>query len=75
MILIMHPFLHRTVSKQKRILDSFFFYAFTSNSSLITSTPEYLLKELSAIAVLFNLHEGRANTQHKRESTTHLLQL
>ena len=37
---------------------------------LITSMPEYLLKELSAITVLFNLHEGTTNTQHKRESTT-----
>lgn len=26
--------------------------------------------ELSAITVLFNLHEGTTNTQHKRESTT-----
>lgn len=62
-----------TVSKWNRILDSFFllYYCYqNSNYFLITSEPEYLLKELLAITVLFNLHEGTTNTQHKRESAT-----
>ncbi len=45
-------------------------YNGNSNSFLITSLPEYLLKVPSAITVLFNLHRGTTNTQHKRESTT-----
>lgn len=62
-----------TVSKQNIILGSFFFFLChcyrNSNSFLITSVPEHLLKELPAITVLFKLHEGTTNTQHKREST------
>jgi len=60
-----------TVFKKNILLFSFLCqYRATSNSSLIISAPEYLLKELSAITVLFNLHEGTANAQHKRESNT-----
>lgn len=33
------------------------------NSFLITSLPKYLLKELSAVAVLFNLHERECGAQ------------
>lgn len=60
-----------TVSKQSIILDSYVCHYYgNSNYFLIASLPEYLLRELSAITVLFNLHEGTTNTQHKRESTT-----
>lgn len=36
------------------------------NFSLITPLPEYLLKALPAITVLFKLHEGTTNSRHKK---------